>query len=114
VGVWLGDRLWFSSGLGSRKARNLAADPRCTLTTDDTRDPVVPEGTAERVSDGGRIAAFVAAVNAKHDAGMTEGFQDPGANGTCAVAPERVFAISGDDFVGSPTRWRFPLRDSDR
>jgi hypothetical protein len=107
-GVWLGDRLWFSSGLQSRKARNLAADPRCTLTTEDTRDPVVPEGTAERVTDGGRIAAFVAAVNAKYYAGMTEGSQDPGANGTYAVAPERVFAISGDDFVGSPTRWRFP------
>jgi hypothetical protein len=39
---------------------------------------------------------------------MTERFQDPGANGTYAVAPEWVFAISGDDSVGSPTRWRFP------
>ncbi|MCW2704928.1 MAG: pyridoxamine 5-phosphate oxidase-related FMN-binding protein [Blastococcus sp.] len=105
MGVWLGDRLWFSSGLRSRKARNLAADPRCTLTTENARDPVVLEGTAERVTDGGRIAAFLAAVNAKDDA---EGFQDPGVNGTYAVASERVFAISGDDFVGSPTRWRFP------
>jgi hypothetical protein len=25
-----------------------------------------------------------------------------------AVDPERVFALSGDDFTGSPTRWRFP------
>src|SRR5690348_7591741 len=28
--VWLDDRLWFSSSLGSRKIRNLTADPRCT------------------------------------------------------------------------------------
>ena len=78
------------------------------LTTEDTRDPVILEGTAERVTDGGRIAAFLAAVNAKYDAGMTKEFQHPEVNGTYAVAPERVFAISGDDFVGSPARWRFP------
>jgi PPOX class probable F420-dependent enzyme len=107
-GVWLDARLWFSSGLGSRKARNLAADPRCTLTTDDARDPVVVEGEAERVTDGPRIAAFVAAVNAKYDAGMTVEFQDPAVNGTFAVRPVRAFALSGADFPGSPTRWTFP------
>jgi PPOX class probable F420-dependent enzyme len=107
-GVWFDGRLWFSSGLRSRKARNLAADPRCTMTTDDARDPVVLEGTAARVTESGRIAAFVAAVNAKYDTGMTTEFQDPEVNGTYAVAPERVIVLSGDDFVGSPTRWRFP------
>ncbi|HEY4626262.1 MAG TPA: pyridoxamine 5'-phosphate oxidase family protein [Blastococcus sp.] len=107
-GVWLGGRLWFSTGRRSRKARNLAADPRCTLTTDDARDPVVVEGTAERLTDGASIGAFLAAMNAKYRAAMTAEFQDPEVNGTYAVAPDRVFALSGDDFVGSPTRWRFP------
>jgi nitroimidazol reductase NimA-like FMN-containing flavoprotein (pyridoxamine 5'-phosphate oxidase superfamily) len=107
-GVWDGDRLWFSSGLRSRKARNLAADPRCTLTTDNARDPVVVEGRAERVTDLGLIAAFVEAVNAKYDAGLTTDFQDSAVNGTFAVLPVRVFALSGADFTGSPTRWRFP------
>jgi hypothetical protein len=106
--VWLGARLWFSSGLRSRKARNLAADPRCTMTTDDCRDPVVLEGEAERVTDAQRIAAFVAAVNAKYGAGLTAEFQDPAVNGTFAVRPTRAFAFSGADFVGSPTRWTFP------
>jgi PPOX class probable F420-dependent enzyme len=106
-GVWLDDRLWFSSGVGSRKARNLAADPRCTVTTDDPRDPVVVEGTAERLTDDGTITAFVAAMNAKYDAGMTADFQDPAVNGTFAVRPVRAFALSGDDFAGSPTRWTF-------
>jgi hypothetical protein len=109
-GVWRGDRLWFSSGLGSRKARNLAADPRCTMTTDDARDPVVLEGVAERTTDPGAIADFVAAVNAKYDAGVTVDFQDPAVNGTFAVRPVRAFALSGADFPGSPTRWRFPGR----
>jgi PPOX class probable F420-dependent enzyme len=106
-GVWLEGRLWFSSGRRSRKARNLEADPRCTVTTDDARNPAVLDGTAERVTDTAAIAAFVAAANAKYGGGMTVAFQDPEVNGTYAVRPQRVIAISGDDFVGSPTRWRF-------
>ena len=106
-GVWLTGRLWFSSGLRSRKARNLAADPRCTITTDDARDPVVVDGVAERLTGADDIAAFVAAVNAKYDSGMTVEFQDPEVNGTYAVRPVRVIALSGADFTGSPTRWRF-------
>jgi PPOX class probable F420-dependent enzyme len=106
-GVWLDGRLWFSSGLRSRKARNLAADPRCTVTTDDARDPLVVEGRAERRADAAAIEAFVAAMNDKYDAGMTTEFQDPAVNGTFAVRPVRAFGLSGDDFVGSPTRWTF-------
>ena len=106
-GVWTGGRLWFSTGLRSRKARNLAADPRCTFTTDDARDPVVVEGVAERVTGAAAIRAFVDAVNAKYDAGLTTEFQDPAVNATVAVRPVRVFALSGADFPGSPTRWTF-------
>jgi PPOX class probable F420-dependent enzyme len=105
-GVWLDGRIWFSSGLGSRKVRNLAADPRCTVTTEDPRDPVVVEGTAERLVGPEAIAAFVDAVNAKYDAGMTTAFQDPAVNGTFAVRPGTVIALTGADFRGSPTRWR--------
>jgi hypothetical protein len=107
-GVWLDGRLWFSSGGRSRKARNLDADPRCTTTTDDAQNPVVLDGVAERVVDIEEIAAFVVAMNAKYDAGMTVDFVDPAVNGTFAVRPERAFALTHDDFVGSPTRWRFP------
>ena len=39
---------------------------------------------------------------------MTTEFLDPEVNGTFVVTPERVIAISEDDFTGSPTRWRFP------
>ena len=110
-GVWLGGRLWFSSGLRSRKARNLAADRRCTVTTDDARNPVVVDGVAAQVTDRGQIEAFVAAVNGKYgDGAVSVDFLDPGVNGTFAVAPRRVIAISDDDFPGSPTRWTFPAR----
>jgi PPOX class probable F420-dependent enzyme len=105
--VWTDGRLWLSTGLRSRKARNLAADPRCTVTTDDARDPVVVEGRAEQVTGAAAIGAFVDAVNAKYDGGMTVEFQDPAVNGTFAVRPVRAFALSGADFAGSPTRWTF-------
>ena len=52
------------------------------------------EGVAQRVTDAERITAFVAAVNAKYDAGMTVEFHDPAVNGTFAVRPVRVFALS--------------------
>jgi hypothetical protein len=104
----LARRLWFSSGLRSRRARNLAADPRCTVTTDDARDPVVLEGTAERVAERERIAEFHSTVNAKYDAGITTEFLDPAVNGTFAVRPMRVIGLSEPDFPSSPTRWTFP------
>jgi PPOX class probable F420-dependent enzyme len=107
-GVWLDGRLWFSSGRRSRKARNLEADPRCTVTTDDARDPAVLDGRAERVVGADGIAAFVGAANAKYGGLLTTEFLDPEVNGTYAVRPERVIAISEDDFTGSPTRWTFP------
>ncbi len=106
-GVLLDGRLWFSTSRASRKARNLAADPRCTLTTDDARNPVVVDGVADRVTDAGAIAAFVAAVNRKYDADVTVEFQDPEVNGTYAVRPGTVIALTDGDFPGSPTRWRF-------
>ena len=109
-GVWLDGRLWFSSGRRSLKARNLDADPRCTVTTEDARNPVVLDGAARRVTDAAGIAAFVAAMNAKYDAGMTIEFQDPAVNGTFALRPEWAFALTEGDFPGSPTRWTFPAR----
>ena len=106
-GVWLDACVWFSSGLRSRKALNLAARPRCTVTTDDARDPVVVDGVVDRVTDAVGIAAFVRAVNEKYDAAITTEFQDPQVNGTYRVRPLRVIALSGADFTGSPTRWTF-------
>jgi len=107
-GVWLDGGVWFSSGGRSRKARNLDADDRCTVTTDDTQNPVVVDGVARRVTDRGGIATFVDAINAKYGGGVTMEFLDPAVNGTFSVRPTWVFALSHDDFSGSPTRWTFP------
>jgi PPOX class probable F420-dependent enzyme len=106
-GVWLDEQLWFSSSRRSRKGRNLAADPRCTVTTDDAQNPVVADGLAARVTEPDAIAVFLDAVNSKYDATLTSDFLDPEVNGTYAVRPSTVIALTHGDFQGSPTRWRF-------
>jgi PPOX class probable F420-dependent enzyme len=107
-GVWLDDALWFSSSLQARKARNLRADTRCTLTTDDARQPVVLDGVAGLVSQLDRIAAFAGAVDRKYGTDYGPDFYDPARNGIYRVTPRSVFGLDDDDFTGSPTRWSFP------
>src|SRR6516225_7504816 len=46
-GVWLEDSFWFSTGAMSRKARNLSANPRCVIGTDDAGEAVILEGTVD-------------------------------------------------------------------
>ena len=104
--VWLDGALWFSSGGRSRKARNLLADPRCTITTDDATNPVVVEGTAERVTDRAQLEAGLAAENAKYGTDYGEELI-VAENPWFRVRPHWVFGLASDDFTGSPTRWRF-------
>jgi PPOX class probable F420-dependent enzyme len=106
-GVWDDEAVWFSSSLRSRKARNVAADPRCAVTTEDAAEPVVLEGRAEVIADTDAIGRVVDLMNVKYDAGMTVDFLDPAVNATIRVRPNRAFGIAHDDFTGSPTRWVF-------
>ena len=106
-GVWLDGAVWFSSGLRSRKARDLAARPACTLTTDDAQQPVVVEGTAEPVTNVEGVRAFAAAIDAKYGTDYGVEFYDPALNGVWRVAPVWAFGLVQDDFTGSPTRWTF-------
>ena len=109
--VWDQGALWFSSGGRSRKVRNLAADPRCVVTTDSADDPVVVDGVAEIVTDHPALARFIELTNAKYQAGLTVDFLDPAVNATIRVRPVSAFGLRHEDFTGSPTRWRF---DRDR
>lgn len=106
-GVWLDDALWFSSSLGSRKARNLAADPRCTVATDHAQEPVVVEGHAVIVRDLAAIERFLEQSNAKYVTSYELDFLDPDQNATIRVTPARAIGLVEADFTGSPTRWTF-------
>lgn len=51
VGHWLAGTLYFVSGPHTRKARNLAADPRCSFAISLRDLDLVLDGTATRVKD---------------------------------------------------------------
>lgn len=104
-GLWHEGAFWFSSSKGSRKARNLAADPRCVVTTEDAADPVVIEGSAELVSEPDALATILALENAKYDTNYTIDLLDPDVNAVYRVRPRWAFGLRHDDFTGSPTRW---------
>ena len=104
-GLWHEGAFWFSSSKGSRKARNLAADPRCVVTTEDAADPVVIEGSAELVVEPEAPATMLALENAKYDTNYTIDLLDPDVNSVYRVRPRWAFGLRHDDFTGSPTRW---------
>ena len=107
-GIFVDDVLWFSSSRGSRKARNLAANPRCAITTDNAYEPVVIEGTAELVHDLTAIAAFVIKINDKYHTDYSIDFFSAPENACFVVHPRWAFSLAESDFTGSPTRWLFP------
>jgi pyridoxine/pyridoxamine 5'-phosphate oxidase len=57
---WHEGEFWFATGEGTRKGRNLARDPRCTLTLATHEFDLVVEGTAEKVTDPELVADMAA------------------------------------------------------
>jgi general stress protein 26 len=106
-GMWDGRGLLFSSSKASRKARNLAADPRCSIATDDADEPVVLHGVAMLLTDMAELERMLALENAKYGTDYGIDMLDPQANAAFRVEPRWVFALRTADFSGSPTRWRF-------
>jgi hypothetical protein len=61
VGVVQRDGTWcFTSGPTTRKSRNLARDPRCTVSVATDPFDLIVEGTAERVIEPGELASVAA------------------------------------------------------
>lgn len=106
-GVWMDDALWFSCSRASRKARNLAAQPTCSIATDNAYEPVVIEGRAELVGDLETIRRFVGAVNDKYRTAYGIDFFTRASNACFRVRPSWAFGLMESDFTGSPTRWTF-------
>ena len=105
--VWDDGALWFSSSVGSRKARNLSAGARCSIATDNPWEPVVLEGVATVVTDHDPLARFIELENEKYETSYGVDFLDPSVNATFRIDPSWVFTLTEDDFTGSPTRWVF-------
>lgn len=95
--IWLDERLHFCTGPREQKARNLARNPQCAITTGTNRFrtglDVVAEGRAERVTDEGllhRLADLWLAKLDWHFEVVDGGFHDPQAPGTDGEGGEPV------------------------
>jgi hypothetical protein len=49
--LWFDGAYWFQTGRGTRKGRNVARDPRCSIARSVTDADVVVEGDARRVTE---------------------------------------------------------------
>ncbi|NMO53540.1 pyridoxamine 5'-phosphate oxidase family protein [Actinoplanes sp. TBRC 11911] len=117
-GVWTTGALHFCTGAEEQKARNLAHEPRCVLTTGtDHQDQgldVIVEGAAGRVGDPGLLRTLAGLWKTRLGWDFTPGdgaFR--GDDGTVAlvfaVPPSKILAFGkGEPY--SQTRFRFPAR----
>ncbi|MET9959823.1 pyridoxamine 5'-phosphate oxidase family protein [Streptomyces sp. NPDC006326] len=120
IAAWHDGVLYFSTGAREQKARNLAHDGHCALTTGGNSlteglDLVV-EGTAEQVADAALLEEVIAAYEAKYGAHITSsegtfhGIGDAFRKGDAvvfAVAPATAYGFGRDDGVYTHTRWTF-------
>lgn len=58
--LWLDGDIYFTSGPGARKSRNLSANPACTISTRLATIDIVLEGEAVRVTDGPTLERLAA------------------------------------------------------
>ena len=59
--LWLDDTFWFQTGSGTRKGRNVARDPRCSIAISIADADVVVEGDAARVTEPSAVARIAKA-----------------------------------------------------
>jgi nitroimidazol reductase NimA-like FMN-containing flavoprotein (pyridoxamine 5'-phosphate oxidase superfamily) len=114
--AWLDGDLYFTSNLAARKARNLAANPACTIAVKVAGLDLTLTGTASLVSDAAtleRIAAIYRnggwPAEVAGDA-LTAPFSAPSAG----PSPWHLFRFTFDTIVGvataepwGATRWQF-------
>ncbi|MFE4056302.1 pyridoxamine 5'-phosphate oxidase family protein [Streptomyces sp. NPDC059096] len=120
LAAWHDGVLYFSTGPGEQKARNLAHDGHCALTTGRNALTegldVVVEGAAERVTDPAVLEEVITAYETKYGAHITapegtfHGLGDAFRRGDAvvfAVAPDTAYGFGRDDGVYTHTRWTF-------
>jgi len=102
-GLWWEDVFYFGTGNTTRKARNLARNPRCILINERLEELVIVEGTAETVSFADLPEGLSQQSQKKYGWPMHES-QD---SVIYKVRPTKVFGIPLKQFGKAFTRWKF-------
>lgn len=116
--LWADDCFWFETGRSSRKGRNLARDPRCTLSVAAREFDLVVAGDAIEVTDPATVASLAerwaaAGWPARPDhtgLALTAEYSAPSAGPppwhVYRLVPRTATAL-GIVEPGGATRWRF-------
>jgi hypothetical protein len=116
--LWVDGAFWFQTGRGTRKARNVARDPRCSIAVSIRDADVVVEGDAARVTNPSMVARI---AKAWADNGWPAELDESGAGITAPFnapsqgpAPWNVYRIEPRSAIvglgtepGGLTRFRF-------
>jgi hypothetical protein len=117
--LWHRGSLWFQTGERTRKAKNVARDPRCTISVATKGFDVMVAGEARRVTTPSDVAAVAAlwaegGWPAEPDAagtGITAPFNAPTLGPSpwfvYEVEPRTATAVGTTEEVPGSTRWRF-------
>lgn len=107
--LWMNGLLYFSTGKESRKARNLAGNPHCTMCNEKADEAVILEGTVELEKDVAVIRKFIALYEKKYDWKLGEmgnnmlELKDP----VYRLRPKIAFGFWEKKFSTTATRWLF-------
>ena len=114
--LWVGDTFYFTSGLATRKSRNLARETRCAISVSLGDLDLVVEGTASKVTDettlqdlAERYAAQGWPARAENGA-LTAEYSAPSAGPApwdlYEMRPSEAYGVATAEPYGA-TRWRF-------
>lgn len=102
-GMWFEDAFYFGTGRKTRKARNLAQNPRCIIMNDRLEELVIVEGIAEIVS----LADLPKGLSEKNQKKYGWPLHEGRDSSIYKVRPTKVFGIPVKQFGNAFTRWKF-------
>ena len=111
--VWDDGRFYMASGAGTQKSRNLARDPRCTISIAPPGIDIVVEGEAKVVREEGELQRIATLFGdwgpTVRDGAFWHDYSAPSAGrppwDVYEITPSTVYAVASDEPHGA-TRWR--------
>jgi len=107
--LWMNGLLYFSTGKQSRKAKNLAQNPHCTMCSEKADEGVILEGVVETERDVRCIREFIRRYEKKYKwklgkmADALLSLEDP----VYFLRPKVGFGFWEKKFAPTATRWMF-------
>ena len=107
--LWMNGALYFSTGKTSRKARNLAKNPNCTMCAENAAEAVILDGKVKSERDVEVIRAFIRLYEKKYKFKLGEMGEDWLAlkEPVFYLQPKVAFGLWEKKFPTSATRWIF-------